>query len=102
MHSDLIECFLPQDLDLLVDNLHKVVGMSVHKQNVCIQGWKGRYVDSSLSGGNWIFSLNIVRKIERVSDVSTFRLQTVERIKFIDFSYSLNFCTQSLKREVGK
>ena len=92
MHSDLIECFLPQDLDLLVDNLHKVVGMSVNKQNAYIQGWNGCYRGYSLSGGNGIFTLNIVSKIERVNEVSTFRLQTVERIK------SPDLCKQSLKR----
>ena len=60
------------------------------------------YRKIGLSVGNGVVILNIVRKIERVSEVSTFRLQTVERIKFIEFNYSLNFCTQSLKREVGK
>jgi hypothetical protein len=40
-----------------------------------------------------IFTFKIVRNIERVSRVTTFRLQKVERIK------SSDLCTQDLKRE---
>ncbi len=72
--------------------------MSVYKQNAYIQSRNGCYLGFSLSGGNGIFTLNLVHKIERVSEVSTFRLQKVERIKFIEFNYPINFCTQSLKR----
>ena len=81
-----------------MDKFHKVVGMSVDKLKTYIHGRNACYLDISLSGGNGIFALNIVRKIESVSEVTTFRLKTVERIKFIDFHYSINFCTQSLKR----
>jgi len=81
-----------------VDKFHKVVGMSVDKLKTYIHGRNACYLDISLSGGNGIFALNSVRKIESVSEVATFRLKMVERIKLIDFYYSINFCTQSLKR----
>ena len=89
-----MKCFKSRESDLLVDKFHKVVGMSVDKLKTYIHGRNACYLNLSLSGGNGIFALNIVRKIEGVSEVSTFRLQTVERMK------SSDFCTQSLKREV--
>jgi hypothetical protein len=49
-------------------------------------------VDSA-SSHTEIFTLKIVRKIERVSRVTKFRLQKVERIN------SSDLCTQDLKRE---
>ena len=89
-----LNSYNPPENTLLVDKFHKVVGMSVDKLKTYIHGRNACYLNLSLSGGNGIFALNIVRKIEGVSEVSTFRLQTVERMK------SSDFCTQSLKREV--
>ena len=74
-----------------MDKFHKVVGMSVDKLKTYIHGRNACYLDISLSGGNGIFALNSVRKIESVSEVTTFRLQRVEWITSSDAG------TQNLK-----
>ena len=80
-----IKCKQYPDSDVLVDNFHKAVDGSVDNAKAYIHGRNGCYLNLSLSGGNEIFTLKIVRKIERVSGVTTFKLQTVERIKSSDF-----------------
>ena len=77
-----------------MNKFNKVVGMSVDKLDNYLQARSRCYPQSSLSRGNQIFTFNIVLKIERFSKDSTSRLQTVERMK------SLDFCTQNLKRDV--
>jgi hypothetical protein len=98
-----VEYVLAPENDLFVDNFHKTMDAYVDNEKAYVQSQNAWYLNLSLSGGNGIFTLKYERnrpagldRFERVSEVTTFRLQTVERIK------STDFCTQSLKREVGK
>ena len=98
-----MERVLSPENDLFVDNFHKTVDATVDNEKAYVQSQNACYLNLSLSGCNGVFTLKYERnrpagldRFERVSEVTTFRLQTVERIK------SSDFCTQSLKREVGK
>ena len=77
-----------------MNKFNKVVGMSVDKLDTYLQAQSRCYPQSSLSRGNQIFAFNIVLKIERFSKFSPSRLQTVTRMK------SLDFCTQNPKRDI--
>ena len=83
-----VEYILAPENDIFVDNFHKIMDAYVDNEKAYVQSHNAWYLNLSLSGGNGIFTLKYKRnrpvglgRFERVSEVTTFRLQTVERIE---------------------